>query len=438
MPRHGEARAAPGVWTAAIAVLALVLGWLTGRSGSDASASHAQRTHGVHVGATLGAIAGLACTVILVCAVVYGLATHWEVPMAGPNAAPALDIAGPTLQSAPRRDSAAELARQADSLQRLQWLDPAKGAARIPIDDAMRLIAQGRASPHASPDDASPGGAAPKDAADQVAPSTDTPSNDTPPNDTRPEDATRSYTPPPAHATPAGALDPSGSAAPDVTQRLGAMLPLDARFRDEAGVPGTLARYFDDVPVVLVFGYYRCPNLCSTLMENVLVSLSAARIGADAYRVLAISVDPRERPSDAAAKAQAYRAIFEDAPLHLLTGEGAQSARVAHAAGLRFAYDPLLDQYAHPLALLVVSREGRVSRYFGGVQFDPEALRLALVEASSGTIGSFTDRVFLRCAHFDPQTGRYTVAAIDFVRGGSLLCAGAVAAWVWRRRRRAA
>jgi len=221
-------------------------------------------------------------------------------------------------------------------------------------------------------------------------------------------------------------------------QRLGAAIPPGLAFRDQAGRAVTLGDYFAQRPVILVLGYYRCPMLCSTLMDGILQSLRS--IGVD-YEVVAASIDPRETPRDAARKYAAYRALAEPGRgerLHLLTGEAAPVAGLARAAGFPYRRDPATGQYGHPAGFLVLTPEGRVSRYFPGLRFAPKDVRLALVEASSGRVGTLSDRLALLCYHYDPRHGRYDLAVMAVARavGLATLAALAVAIAVMIRRRR--
>ncbi|MGZ5230841.1 MAG: SCO family protein [Burkholderiales bacterium] len=225
------------------------------------------------------------------------------------------------------------------------------------------------------------------------------------------------------------------SSAAELVQRPGALLPLDVVLQDETGRERPLSHYFGRVPVVLVFGYYRCPTLCTTLMEGVLLGVSATGLPDNAYEIIGVSIDPRERPEDAARKAALSRSVHERAPLHLLTATAPASSELARAAGFRYAYDSRFDQYSHPLAFLILTPDGHVSRYFPGVRFEPRDVRLALIEASGERIGSLSDRIFLRCAHYDPAAGRYNVAVMAFVRGASVLLIAALALWMWRQRK---
>ena len=217
-------------------------------------------------------------------------------------------------------------------------------------------------------------------------------------------------------------------AAAVVDARRGGMLPLEVPVMTQGGSASHLARFFGRVPVVIVFGQYRCPNLCSTMMEGVLLALVATGLPPDAYRVLGVSIDPGENAADARQRAASYEATFPQMPLDLLTGTATAMAKLAGSAGVRYAYDAAAREYAHPLAMVIATPEGRISEYLPGVRFDAKTLRLALVDASDGRLGSTAERVFLRCAHYDPQTGRYSVSVMSAVRAIMLLL---VAGGVW-------
>jgi protein SCO1/2 len=221
-------------------------------------------------------------------------------------------------------------------------------------------------------------------------------------------------------------------------QNLGASLPLQTQFIDERGRAGILGDYFGDTPVVMVFGYYHCPRLCSTLMDGVLQVLAEAGLP---HAIVAIGIDPRETAQDAARKLAVYRTIDGDDTdgLHLLTGQRAQISSVAHAAGFRYQYDQDSDQYTHPAGFLIATPDGRISRYFFGLRFDRRDIRLALIEASGQRIGTLTERVQLFCSHYDPLTGRYTVAVMTGIRIFTALILALLAMGVWiahRRRQR--
>lgn len=221
-------------------------------------------------------------------------------------------------------------------------------------------------------------------------------------------------------------------------QHLNAQLPLSGAFTDDNGQPTRLGAFFGKRPVVLVLGYYHCPNLCSTLMDGVLESLAGVRLPPQAYRVLGVSIDPSEDADLAARKKASYEPLVARAggDLHLLTAARPQIDALAHSAGFQYAYDASTRQYTHPAGFLVATPDGRISHYFMGVRFDPRDVRLALVDASSGRIGSPVDRLLLLCSHYDPATGRYSTTAMALVRMVCLAVLAALGLWIWRARRR--
>lgn len=219
----------------------------------------------------------------------------------------------------------------------------------------------------------------------------------------------------------------------EFVQRLDAPLPLELGLRDETGREVRLGDYFGRGPVILVLGYFNCRNLCGTLLDGVLESLAQAGLPASAYRFLAVSIDPRDDSAAAGAKAAAYRPILAGGDIHFLTGEAGATARLAGSAGFPYAWDGEQGEFRHPAGFLVATPEGRIARYFLGVRFASRDLRLALVEASAGRVGSAADRLLLLCSHYDPDTGRYTFAAMTAVRAACLLAAVSLGVWLWRR-----
>jgi protein SCO1/2 len=228
-------------------------------------------------------------------------------------------------------------------------------------------------------------------------------------------------------------------------QRLNEQVPLDLEFRDEAGRTVRLAEYFDGKPVVLVLAYYRCPMLCTEVLNGLVkamidVPLSAGRD----FNVLTVSFDPREQPDLAAAKRRAYLDRYGRAGAergwHFLTGDEGPIKRLTEAVGFRYTYDPRHDEFAHASGIMVLTPSGKVSRYFLDVKYSPRDLRLGLVEASEGRIGSPWDKALLFCFHYDPREGKYGVAVMNAVRAGGVLTVLALAAFVgvlWRRERKA-
>lgn len=235
-------------------------------------------------------------------------------------------------------------------------------------------------------------------------------------------------------AFPADAATPPASL--EFIQRLDAQLPLEAVFGNEDGRPVRLRDYFGQTPVVLVLGYFHCPNLCSTLLDGVLESLVQVNLPGSGYRLLAVSIDPRETPADARRRLESFRPLLGPGlAAHFLTGSREASSRLAADAGFPYAWDREHGQYMHPAGFLVATPEGRVARYFPGVRFDVRDLRLALVEASAGRVGSLADRLLLLCSHYDPEIGRYSVPVMAAVRTVCLAIALGLGVWIWRRRR---
>lgn len=200
-------------------------------------------------------------------------------------------------------------------------------------------------------------------------------------------------------------------------QRLGAALPLDAIFRDDDGRPTTLANALGGKPALLLLNVYDCPNLCSTVVDGAFEAL--ARVGLEAgrdYTFVAASIDPRETATQAHARKAALLQRFgraRDARVfHFLTGSRASIDRLAEAAGFRYAWDDRLAQYAHAAGLVIAAPDGRIARYLFGARFTTIGVRLALVEAGQGRIGTVADQVWLLCYHYDPRQGRYGLAIV--------------------------
>jgi protein SCO1/2 len=232
-----------------------------------------------------------------------------------------------------------------------------------------------------------------------------------------------------------------------IDQKLNAQLPLDAMFRDETGRVVRLSEYANgSKPLLLVFMYYRCPMLCSMVMEGVTSTLTELTFDAGKqYDVVSISIDPRDTPKDAAAKKEKYvkryGRLSTAAGWHFLTGPESAIRRVTEAAGFHYAYDPQMDQFAHATALMVLTPNGRLSRYLNGFEYRPRDVRLALVEASANKIGTATDAVLLLCYHYDPVTGKYSRSAMTFIRAGGLATVAALGSFIFvmiRRDRAAA
>lgn len=228
----------------------------------------------------------------------------------------------------------------------------------------------------------------------------------------------------------------------NIVENLNAQLPADAVFTDENGKTVRLGDYLGgDRPLVLTLVYYKCPMLCSLVLGalNKAVRNSGMTLGQD-YRAVTLSIDPREQPEQAKERQrghlQALGAPGQEEDWSFLVGQEEEIRKVASTVGFEYTFDKQSGQYAHAAAIMVLTPEGKVSRYLYGVEFPPRDLRLALVEAANGRVGTSFDRVLLTCFKYDPNTRRYELYVFGFIRGGALLVFGALAtalAIFWRR-----
>jgi protein SCO1/2 len=221
-----------------------------------------------------------------------------------------------------------------------------------------------------------------------------------------------------------------------IDQKLDAQVPLDLEFVDENGVSAPLSKYFGQRPVVLTLVQYRCPRLCTQVLSGFLKVSQALpqTIGKD-YDVLTVSFDDRETPALAAEKkaacVQQYRRAGAETGWHFLTGSKASIERLTEAAGFRYFYDEPKDQFAHASAIMILTPDGRMSRYFYGIEYFPRDVRLGLVDSSAGKIGSPVDQILLLCYHYDPLTGKYGLAISWTLKVAGLATFGALAAFLW-------
>ena len=231
-----------------------------------------------------------------------------------------------------------------------------------------------------------------------------------------------------------------------IAQKLNTQVPLDLMFRDEHGRVVRLGDYFKSGrPVLLNFVYFRCPMLCPMVLEGTTTALTQLKfdIGKD-FDVITVSIDPRDKPSDAKAKkdqyVRHYGRLNAAEGWHFLTSKDSYIHALADAVGFQYEYDGPTDQFAHGAALLVLTPDGRTSRYFYGFEYKPRDIRMAIVEASSGKIGNVTDQFLLMCFHYDPAAGKYSRNAMMFVRAGGVATmaslGGLIFVMVRRERRR--
>ncbi len=227
-----------------------------------------------------------------------------------------------------------------------------------------------------------------------------------------------------------------------IDQRLNEMLPLDLPLRDESGRTVRLGDYFGRRPVILALVYYNCPMLCTQVLNGLVGALNVMSLDAGRdFDVVAVSFDARETPAMAAAKKDAYLGRYKRpnaaAGWHFLTGDAASIDRLTKAAGFRFRYDEKRDQFAHASAIMVATPDGRLARYFYGIEYAPRDLRLGLVEASAGRVGTPVDQILLYCFHYDPASGKYGAVIVNIIRlaGATTLVLLGLSLWMMSRRR---
>jgi protein SCO1/2 len=212
-----------------------------------------------------------------------------------------------------------------------------------------------------------------------------------------------------------------------VTEHLNAPLPLDAAFKDETGKPVRFGACFQSgKPVILVMFYSDCPMLCNLVLNGLVESLQGLKWTAgQEFRIATVSLDPAELPARAKLTQQRYVSDYgrpgAAAGWNFLTGKEADIKAVASAAGFNYRYIEDRKMYAHSAVIMVCTPDGRLSRYLYGVKYDPETLRMSLVEASAGKIGTAMDQILLFCFAYDSHKGRYSFAMIRIMQLGGVL-----------------
>jgi protein SCO1/2 len=223
-------------------------------------------------------------------------------------------------------------------------------------------------------------------------------------------------------------------------QHVGAALDMNTRIATQDGNTTTLARLADGKPLLLAFGYYRCPNLCDLTLHGIAAAVSRMTIDpARDYHVVFLSIDPREGAAAARAARDMLAGMSDNAGISTWTFATATPQAIATltgTTGFRYFLDPVNGQYAHPAGVVVVTPTGRIAQYFFGVGYEPSALRLALVDASGGRLGNVIDQLVLLCCGYDPSTGRYSllISRLMIVLG-CLFVAAMLAGGLWLRRR---
>lgn len=245
---------------------------------------------------------------------------------------------------------------------------------------------------------------------------------------------------------------PGQIAGLDMVEKLGQRLPLDLPLIDSTGRDVKLGDWFNQGrPVLVMFVYHRCPLVCPQLLERyarTFRQLDTLTIGRD-FNVLVVSIDPTDKPETAAAAKETWLTNYDRQPAKdvsagwgfLTSPDAATTRKLADAFGFPYRYIPAANDYSHPSATFLASPSGMVCRYLYGLETPAQTLRLALVEAGEGKIGTTTDRIMLWCFHFDPKSGAYTFTAWRIMQVGGFLSAIVVAALLvrmlmheWRRK----
>lgn len=230
-----------------------------------------------------------------------------------------------------------------------------------------------------------------------------------------------------------------------IEQKLNEQVPLNLTFRDETGQEVQLKQYFGKKPVLLTLVYYECPSLCGLVLQGLLKSLRVINYTpGDQFEIVTVSINPKETPQLAAAKKQnfmkEYGRLGAAKGWHFLTGEEDQIRQLADAVGFRYVYDPKSGQYAHAAGIMLLTPGGKVARYFYGIEYSPRDLRMGIMDASQGKVGSPVEKVILFCFQYDPSTGKYSLAIIRVIQLASVLTVlalgGFISAQMYREKRR--
>jgi len=229
-----------------------------------------------------------------------------------------------------------------------------------------------------------------------------------------------------------GMMSPPASVRPPyltnvgIEQHLDFQVPPDLAFVDDTGRPVKLGDYFGKKPLILNLVYYNCPMLCGEELAGLSAALKMVKFDiGNQFEIVTVSFNPKETPAIAAAKKQEYIKRYgrpsAASGWHFLTGSPESINALTRAVGFEYQYDESKNQYAHATAIMVLTPQGRISRYFYGVEFPPKDLRMGLVEASQGKIGNAVDQVLLYCYHYDANAGKYGAVVTNMLKiGGGL------------------
>lgn len=229
-----------------------------------------------------------------------------------------------------------------------------------------------------------------------------------------------------------------------IDQKLNAQLPLEAQFFDAEGKSVRLRDFFSEKPIVFAFAYYTCPMLCGQVLQGITGSLKGLSfdVGKE-FDVVVVSFNPLDSQKQTAKSQQTYIHRYgrpgTEKGWHFLYGDSASIALVTEAAGFHYEWDPVSKQYAHGSAMMIATPDGKLSRYFFGIEFAPKDVKFALMEAAEHNIGSVVDQIMLYCFHYDPKQGKYGPYVVSFLRlgaGATLIGVGAFYISMRKRSRR--
>lgn len=232
-----------------------------------------------------------------------------------------------------------------------------------------------------------------------------------------------------------------------IDQMLGGKIDLDLPFKNEAGESVTLRQYFDGKhPVILSPVYFSCPGLCNFHLNGLTDALKVMEkdwsIGSK-YQVVSVSFDSKETPDQAKTKKETYMKIYDrpntEKSWHFLTGDEAAVQALTKSVGFKFKWDEAGKEWAHASAAIIISPDGTISRYLPGIMFNPQDIKLAVIEAGDGKIGSVVDSLIMYCFKYDPHQSKYTLYAFNVVKAGGALMVLVLALWllpIWVRARR--
>ena len=236
-----------------------------------------------------------------------------------------------------------------------------------------------------------------------------------------------------AQAAPRGDLGQAPNKKPSILEQVGidphlhGQVPLDLNFLDEHGQPVQLRQYFGEKPVIITMVYYTCPMLCTQVLAGLTAAMngmSGFTVGRE-FNIVTVSFDPKDTPQAALEAKERYvkryRRAGSEQGWHFLVGRKEQIDALAQALGFRYAWDQENNQYAHASAIMLLTPDGHIAQYRYGIEYAPREIRLGLVEASKGRIGTLVDQLVLYCYHYDPRQGRYGAAIFNILRLSALV-----------------